>query len=340
MHPALCRALQLLVQKLPAREEYIQSSQIQEVGRNAVWRISVDSSNGHVYYAKHVASNDWFTREVLGHSISRQLAMRHQAWIMAADVVATDASIPLIVTKKMPGESIASLFRRNLRRDQNIFGKRHIVSNMLGPWRRLHEWLQAFHLERTASTAGIHDHTVRGVCKRLETKIQLLRSAGCGGVADRCTQLISAYARCSSDDDDDQVLTYGDCTAGNFFWHEGRIGAIEFEDVGIGSARRDWMCLYKHAPWHVRPMRYWKLPGVNLAEVPSDTADGAIYELEWRVDELRHITHATQTHNRIAKWKTCWSRRGAESAVLKVLDRIEKAIDLDGHAEGKCCARR
>lgn len=240
MHPALLRALELLCRELPARKSQIRNAHIQPVGRNCVWRICVDATRGFVYYAKHVPSVDWFAREVFGHSVSRRLSVEHPSWIMAADVVATDSSVPLILTRGIAGKSLADMFRQSLRRDQNMFGRAASIRCMIRPWRRLHRWLMEFHGQCADAVIGIHDHSPRGIRNRLRIKTQLIRDVGYGVLAERCEQTLDDVIR-YSDIEIGNTLTYGDCTLGNFFWHDGRIGAIEFEDIGIGRARRDWI---------------------------------------------------------------------------------------------------
>lgn len=200
------------------------------VGRNPVWRVS---AAGEMFYCKICPSVAELRREASGYRLAELMAKEDDRFI-AADVVAVDEEQRLLVTKQVPGSPVVEWLKAGYRIDKNPLkkrGPRNVASDALG---LVCDWLRALQARSPEDCQELCDHNVRSIGER----INLVLNRPYHGVT--CGELLNLADLPTLSDVQDVTLIFGDCTLGNFYSDGERIGAIDFEDVGIGPTVRDF----------------------------------------------------------------------------------------------------
>lgn len=252
------------------------------VGRNRVWKISSADRGSEMFYVKIVRERSWYDREVRGLKIAGVLAERHD-WITAPPLLYQDAERLAIVIGAIPGESGTSLIRRAYRMDKNPLRRRKAITPFLDGVRHAVEWLRLLHAHEYEEFEGLVDHRASSVAQRVVRKLErAVRATSLSidsGKIDRLGSLGSAYPRGPAS------LICGDASLGNFFWDGERIGRIDFEDLGVGPAGRDFNTIRLYVsritdlPW------YWSDDEVeSIVPDGEEGWEGALHTLEWKLD--------------------------------------------------------
>ena len=207
------------------------------VGRNPVWRLT--TSDGQHYFVKLCRDGDDFARQVFGLRIAGAMAAA-DARFMAADVVEADPGRRLLVTRPIGGVMVRTLFARGFRRDRNPLGRGAARAEGRAALALVRAWLDALHAWAPDPDVPLYDHSRDAVWQRTARKLDALSAIDPG---------LSAYAGFARQwrleaVAGDETLVFGDAILANFFVHDGRVGAVDFEDIGHGSAARDLTMLH------------------------------------------------------------------------------------------------
>jgi hypothetical protein len=211
-------------------------STARRVGRNPVWHVT--AVDGRSAYVKLCRDDADFARQVFGLRVAGRMAAA-DARFMAAEIVTADAASHLLVTRPIGGIGVRDLFANGFRRDRNPLGRAPARAGSLEALRMVAAWLAAIHAQPVDATVPLYDHSRAAVWQRAARKLDALAHT---------TPLLSAHVGFSSRwrlvaPPADEGLVYGDATLVNFFVAGGRVGAVDFEDVGRGAAARDWTTL-------------------------------------------------------------------------------------------------
>lgn len=152
---------------------------------------------------------------------------------MAAEVVAADSATHTIVTRPIGGVSLGRLLALAFRRERNPFDVWHRRDGMRRNLEMVLTWLAAFQNARGIRPAALYDHSAAAAWAR---SCRRLASAAFSGYP-HLQAIPNEYALRA--DASDGLLVMGDATPGNFYVEGTRIGAVDFEDVGVGAAWRD-----------------------------------------------------------------------------------------------------
>lgn len=245
------------------------------VGRNDVWKLTPRVRPGEPRFVKFYRSPVDYRREMRGLNLARKLA-NGRDWLMAADILIADETGRFLVTDALPGTSLRELVLTALR--LGVPRRRQEVA--LEQARRclalLVEWVGLLQLQALEAVEDLQDDRPAAVARRIAEKESRL-----WGDRPRTPLAAPGSPRLV-------VLTHGDLSFGNVFYHEGRIGIVDFENMGIGLSFRDplWIrygleqCNYR---WYYRN----SAPLLDLVDAPvaSDPL-AALYRMEFTVDHL------------------------------------------------------
>ncbi len=211
-------------------------STARRVGRNSVWQLT--SAEGHSYFMKLCRDDDDLSRQVFGLRLSREIA-GSDARFVAADIVSVDPVRRLIVTRPIGGAMVSTLFAQAFRVDRNPLWR---VLPRVGAREALRlsaTWLNVLHVQRADASVPLYDHSRAAVWQRTALKLDVLSLT---------TPLLARHVGFSSRwrflaQPGDEALVFGDATMANFFFDDGRVGAVDFEDIGRGPVARDSVTL-------------------------------------------------------------------------------------------------
>ncbi len=234
----------------PASETRLADGSIaRRVGRNPVWHLT--AVDGRSAFVKVCHDDADFARQVFGLRVAGRMAAS-DARFMAAEVLTVDAGSRLLVTGPIGGAEVSHLFANGFRRDRNPFGRSPARAISREALRMVAAWLTAFHAQPVDASVPLYDHSRAAVWQRAATKLDALS---------RTTPLLSAHVGFSSRwrcvaPPAAQGLVFGDATLANFFVDDGRVGAVDFEDVGRGAVARDWTTLHDEVARAFGHLRY------------------------------------------------------------------------------------
>lgn len=252
------------------------------VGRNRVWRVVSPNGASGEFYVKFARERAWYERELQGLEVAGALADRHD-WAMAPTLLFADPEELAVVTSGIPGASGNDLIRRAYRIDRNPLRFRDAMAGFREFVRRVVEWLRALHAHEFEwkegfvgyQVASVRDRTVRKLERALEATSLSLDPRQVERLASLDVPTASGTAS----------LICGDASLGNFLWDRGRIGRIDFEDLGVGPPGRDFNTIRLYTrrvtglPW------YWS--DDELDEILPDGVgglEGTLHTLEWKLD--------------------------------------------------------
>lgn len=269
-------------------------SNAHRVGRNAVWRL--DSSAGNaVAYLKFATDSRWYSRELYGYEIASNMS-RESEYSSSADVLFACSTRRCLATSPICGTPVSEVFKSAYRIDKNPLRRRVKTMEACSAIEGVVRWLRQFHQQPVPAHVDLYDHRPSNASRRLQ---KLLRTqpdekdertlADIIGVSAGEVPSLTNEGVCSK-------VIFGDVTLGNFFWHNKKIGAIDFEDIGVGEVARDFMTLRADI---LRPLEnFYYFSDCQLQEILSDPASSShsrAYELE---TVLHRCVHDCQTRSR------------------------------------------
>jgi hypothetical protein len=282
-HAALVR---FLLKENPGKARF-GNWRLARVGRNRVWRCSRAKE---AVFVKVTTDEGFYHRELSGIKTTQVLAAAHD-WISPCELVFAEESSGVVMTKSIPGQNLAKLFRSAFRISRNPLRRAAPIAEFLAAMESMLMWLHHLHSLPLVKNDNLYDHTIQGVGKRVAVKLS--RAAGtCGWPAD----LSQLYTPSTSDPATSQTrLVTGDANFGNFVWDGHRIGRVDFEHFGWGSPHRDFVEVAQALEAARRKWGYWS-PDVASALLPDiPDFESTLHALEWTLD--RHW-HATQQQAR------------------------------------------
>ncbi len=254
-------------------------------GRNEVWRLTFEGSTPALY-AKVWRTQAEFEIEKFGLMQAERLAAKDERFL-AARCVFEDAKLGILVTEEIPGTPLATIVRDAYRLDKNPLAsaeRRETAHRALG---LLLNWLDAFHNLPVPETGRVgYDHSVAGMAQRINAKLAQ-RYAGRSyaerlGLAEPIEAPSSAAPAC---------LLFGDVSLANFYFDGSRIGAIDFEDIGVGPAARDLEVLRDQFRVAFTNLHYRGDPALLDSVPPPLGVESLIAELELRLLRFEQLTH-------------------------------------------------
>jgi aminoglycoside phosphotransferase len=253
---------------------------VARVGRNPVWRIE---SRREILFVKIMKDPRYYARERHGLEKSQRLASQHD-WITAPDLVHTNEDTGALVTTALPGVGVGGLLRSAFRMDRNPLRRSGPMEELLRALSFVLRWLGELHRLPVTSKNLLFDHSSTRIRERILVKLdrgvahEVL--AVDGAAQERLGQLEMPPSA-------PVHLICGDATLGNFLWdgRRGRIGRIDFEDIGFGSPARDFSEIREGLKTAGSKLWYWNVDQA-LAMVPSGGGpfDEGLCRLEWALD--------------------------------------------------------
>jgi aminoglycoside phosphotransferase (APT) family kinase protein len=280
-----------------------------KVGRNEVWEITRQAPARLRCYAKWWPSTEMFQRELEGLRIVNTLAARHD-WIMAAPIIAADETTGVIVVDEIRGESGAELIARPLRRFRSSMtpARQPDAVNCLAMIRR---FLEKLHRVSVPDSSHLVSHGPATVAARINRTADRLRQhASLAHLA-----VWKAFPLSLQDfriaDEPPLCVLHGDASPGNFLVDGSRLGILDFEDLGVGPACRDFLwldyCLERFDwMWHYRSAQ-------GLRRVISQPAIDPGFRLLYRLDFL--LLHL----------ETIATRNQRDSVLARLSDQLERS---------------
>ena len=211
------------------------------VGRNAVWKV-LNKDNSDLFYVKFFSKDEWYERELFGRNLVEQIG-KSNARCIYSRVEHTCNLERYIISNPIHGVDLSETLKQAYRIDRNPFKRMQRIKVAEKAMLNAIGFLEVLHNAPTSNQSFLYDHTLEGVAKRIE--ILLDRMFVWASASDRqyILDIKEKYSptrcRCQSR----KVLVFGDVTLGNFFWSDESSGAVDFEDIGIGSPSRDFVLL-------------------------------------------------------------------------------------------------
>lgn len=249
------------------------------VGRNEVWKL--DSSTGDtVAYLKFATDPRWYSRELHGYGVASQMSQDSEG-LISANVLFACRARQCFATSPIDGTPVSELFKSAYRFDKNPLrrnAKTMVARNAISG---IVEWLHQLHQQSVLAEGDLYDHRPSNVTLRVQ---RLLRTQPVQHDCRKLDDIVGVNADdipFLPDEGNSGKIIFGDVTLGNFFWCGNRIGAIDFEDIGIGDADRDFITLRSEI---LRPMKrfyYFNDPVLQKAiPLPARSYQAVVYELE------------------------------------------------------------
>jgi hypothetical protein len=289
-----------------------------KIGRNQVWEITADAPAKLRCYAKWWPSTEMFQRELEGLRIVNALAARHD-WIIAAPIIAADETTGVIVVDEIRGTSAAEVISRPLRRfrsSMNTPARQRDAVNCVAMIRRFLELLHRVDVPQSRYLANHGPATVVARVNRLAQRL--------GAHASLAHLAVWAAFPLTLQDlhiaDEPQLcVLHGDASPGNFLVDGSRLGILDFEDLGVGPADRDfiWLdyCLERFDwMWHYRTAQDLRR---LISEPPIDPGLRLLCRLEFLLLHLETIAVRSQRDSVLARL----SDRLERSHVIRALRR-------------------
>lgn len=281
-----------------------------KIGRNEVWEITTEAPAKSRCYAKWWPSTEMFHRELEGLRIVNTLAARHD-WIMAAPIVVADETTGVIVVQEICGTSAAELISRPLRRlrsSMNTPARQREAVNCLAMIGRFLEQLHRVDVPHSRHLAG---HGPAAVVARVNRLADGLRAHASLGHLAVWTAFPLSLQDFHIADEPRLCVLHGDTSLVNFLSDGSRLGILDFEDLGVGPACRDWLwldyCLEQYDwRWHYRTAQDLRRV---ISQPPIDPGLRLLYRLEFFLLHLVAI-----------------AARGQRASVLaRLSDRLERS---------------
>ena len=280
------------------------------VGRNEVWQI--DSPDSPRLFAKIWRDPVAFERELFGLRAARVIAENGNAF-MAAEIAFVDGDAGLIVTREMPGEPLSNWIKRAYRIDKNpLRWNINRVRAARNGLKALLAWLDEFHCLDIPDQTPLHDHSTAGILKRIKAK---LKSTNIGDPLPKSLDVADTIvgARIIGE----QTLLFGDVTLDNFFFDGRRLGAIDFEDIGCGSAVRDYEVLRDSLAQAFRNI-YYASDIQLVSSIPGlDSGDLDVVRLEIHILRFEHLCK-----NR--SWHTAYRRLRETHFICDTIAKLDR----------------
>jgi hypothetical protein len=280
-----------------------------KIGRNEVWEITTDAPAKLRCYAKWWPSTEMFQRELEGLRIVSTLAARHD-WIMAAPIIVADETTGVIVVHEIRGTSGEELISRPLRRfrsSMNTPARQLDAVNCLAMIRR---FLDQLHRVNVPHSRHLASHGPAAVVERVNRLADRLR----GHASLAHLAVWTAFPLSLQDfriaDEPQLCVLHGDTSPRNFLVDGSRLGILDFEDLGVGPACRDWLwidyCLERYGwMWHYRTPQGLRR---SISQPPIDPGLRLLYRLEFLLLHLIAIGMRSQ----------------GESVLGRLSDRLER----------------
>lgn len=273
-----------------------------KIGRNEVWEITTDAPAALRCYAKWWPSPDMFQRELEGLHIVNALAARHD-WIMAAPIIVADETTGVIVVDEIRGTSGAEVISRPLRRLRSPMhapGRQRDAVNCLA---MIGRFLEQLHRVDVPHSRHLASHGPAAVVARVNRLAGHLREHASLAHLDVWAAFPLSLRDFHIADEPQVCLLHGDTSPGNFLVDGARLGILDFEDLGVGPACRDWLwidyCLERYDwMWHYRTAQ-----GLRrlISEPPIDPGLRRLYRLEFLLLHLMTIATRSQRDSVLAR---------------------------------------
>ena len=270
------------------------------VGRNLVWHLT--AVDGRRAFVKLCHDDADFARQVFGMRVAGRMAAADSRFI-AAEILTVDEGSRLLVTRPIGGTEVSALFANGFRRDRNPLGRSPARDSSREALRIVAAWLAAFHAQPVDAAVPLYDHSRAAVWQRVTRKLDALSPtipslAAHVGFSSRWRFVAPPAA---------EGLVFGDATMVNFFVDGGRVGAVDFEDVGRGAVARDWTTLQEEVARAFGHLRY-RADREALAQVsfqPDVTRELVLLELV-----VNRLEHALTLEGLAASyWRRRWCAR-------------------------------
>ncbi len=262
-------------------------------GRNTVWRLIF--TDGRKWFMKFCDDLTTFQRETQGLRWAEELASQDDRF-MSASIVYSDKKEKVFATEGLPGLTLLDLCKSTFRIDRNPFGKETLKANTRLAVQRLCDWLGQLHRIQLSDTSCLYDHSVSAVSKRVQRKLK----KNVNGYS------ISDLVGISSVEPSNllgtsNALIFGDVTLGNFFFDGEKIGAIDFEDLGVGPPSRDFKTLELEFQRPFRTITYRS--DRYLLQQLSHLSSSAhpIFEFELKLLRLEQLVQSSSSTKREQK---------------------------------------
>ena len=227
---------------------------VRRVGRNEVWEATTLSQPEVRYYIKRCPSLDMFRRELEGYRIIEKVAAQC-GWVMNARVLLTDETTGVILLNELCGTSGERLVSRALRRFPPIPNSTVAIQEALDCVSKILQFLNQLH-HVLCSDSHLAAHHPSALVARINRLAGNLREHP----ATAKSTLLDAFPVRLQDFPIDELprncLLHGDPTPGNFILCQGRLGVLDFEDMGFGPAGRDSLWLDYHLEQYGLRWRY------------------------------------------------------------------------------------
>jgi aminoglycoside phosphotransferase len=292
-HPIGPRVIEPLLSSGGETRTLLQEDMIAErCGRNEVWRI--DAGHLGVYFAKRCSDHSDFQRQLFGLRVGMRLADENEGYL-AAPVVYEDPETHVLVTKKIAGEQVSDVLKMAYRMDKNPWRQRdrwqtprRAITSIVG-------WLSSLHQMEFDASLPLHDHTAGGIARRINDKLELefdgKTYAEHLGLKERvCSQAVEGTA----------FLIFGDVSLSNFFFDGARIGAIDFEDLGVGSTSRDHAALRRRLEEAFRQPHYHSDPELLDLIPKGGSPTEVLFDLEIHLLRFESSIKSQSASDRLA----------------------------------------
>jgi hypothetical protein len=286
----------------------VQNVSIRRVGRNMVWRIARHGAPQSVYYAKCWSDRRKFARELTGLALFARIAQEH-AWIGCPKLVHVDDDRGILVTAAIDGISFESHLKASLARGVAFHRMNECARQVQTGFDLLLRLAQCLHATTTPDVSDLARHDGQSVRHRIQRMASRLLGMCRPRSAHALEQLASGDLLPSESNTCGESLVYGDFSPGNVFLRERQVIPIDFEDLGVGPACRDFAYLSYMLEQFGRQWRYRSAK--CIAEKIPKCMHSARSSMLYRIEFL--LSHMTAVLSRDP------SRRFA----LRALDRME-----------------
>ena len=214
------------------------------VGRNDVWQLEVKNNTLETYFAKFWSSTPEFRRELWGLILMQKLATQ-TTWIMAVEIVFIDEDVGLVVTKGLKGYTFTELLQSAFRHDKGWVNRKKKKANVNRCTHQILDLIKLLQDQEVFETHILQDHSPLGAIDRINRSLKRFQANPTLNETGEISFLPFALQLGPGEMGKSNRLVHGDLSPGNIFFYNGKIGVIDFEDMGIGSPFREIVWL-KH----------------------------------------------------------------------------------------------
>lgn len=277
-------------------------------GRNEVWRI--ETGDQGTMYVKIHRDDEAFERERFGLALAAAIAAADDRFD-AARCLQIDRSLGVLITAELPGTPVSELIRDAYRIDRNPL--RRSAPRRLAE-KAVHAvlcWIEAFHRQSAAAAPRLHDHSRTGIIERVNRKLQ----QPCGNNTFARAVAVSAFSLPPAQHAPATLtMQFGDPSLENFRFDGQRIGAVDFEDVGVGIGERDSIILRNRLA-RALALPYYFSDSSLVASIPAASSlDEAIVQIEL---ELLRYERETLSPGPTRTWRLARQARRLRRAVAR-----------------------